>query len=183
MEGDHVQIEIAAGAACRDYVYTPLSDKSRTSRLWKCIRVLRLPLHFLFLCLLAIPISLRLALANADRVIFVFATSILSFYQVPKLVFYVYIAVLLVTGFIQFLRFDTQIRVGFLNTLGVITREKSNHFFRKFTILHLSHPYTRGVKSSNTIFIPVGHKVPKSRWSSFQFRLIFASRKKSVIVW
>lgn len=130
---------------------------------WSLVLAGYFPIYCIVLILLTIPIGVRLAVAHADRVIFVLATSFLSFYQVPRKVFYVYMAVLVVTGILQFLRYDSPIRTVILLLIELITCEKGILFLRKFTSFHSSNPFNRKYTTSKVVFIPVGFSRPYSR--------------------
>jgi len=165
---NHILIEELAVEVLMDNVIQPVFTRVVTVRskiwfLWACLYLLLSPFQIPCYFLVAVVASFRLALANADNVIFVFASSILSFYQVSRKVFYICISVLSVTGFLQFLRTDSLLRVFLLRSMNSITISQSNLFLRKFTGLYFSNPFTRRLTLSSTIFVPVGDIVYTSR--------------------
>lgn len=161
MEHDRLTVEETVGRLISGLA-VKLENKAESSIGWSCVWVISLPFLLFALSVLTIPLGVRLALANADRVIFVLASSFLSFYQIPRKAFYVYISIIGVTGFLQFLRYDSEIRIVILNTLAVITLGKSNQFLRKYTSLHCSNPFTRYNTESQVVYVPVGMRVPHS---------------------
>jgi hypothetical protein len=108
------------------------------------------PLTFLMLT------GIRLAIENADRVIFVLAASFLTYYQVPHTAFYVYISVVLFTGFFQILNEATTLRLVLLELFSYFTLGKSEAFLLRYSSFHFHNPFTRRLTESQVIYVPVG---------------------------
>ena len=104
--------------------------------------------------------AIRLAVGNADKVIFVLAASFLTYYQVPHTAFYVYISVVGFTGFLQVLRYESTLRPQILGLFGSLTLGLSEAFLRRCTSLHFRNPFTRRLTESREIYIPVGSPLP-----------------------
>ena len=112
MDNDHYTIERCGTKFFRNLVVF-FSQRLKLSAWWAILYILFSPFMFFFLLLLTIPFSIRLAVHNADSVVFVLASSFLSFYQIPRTAFYVYISVIGFTGFLQFLRYESDIGIDF----------------------------------------------------------------------
>lgn len=63
-----------------------------------------------------------------------------------------------VTGLLQFLRYDSLIRIGMLDIFKVITLGKSNLFPRTYTSSHFSNPFN--TPHSQVVYVPVGIRIP-----------------------
>ena len=149
-----------------------------TSSLWVRVAGLCFVVIFLFpimivsIIMIIFLMAIRLAVGNADKVIFVLAASFLTYYQVPHTAFYVYISVVVFTGFLQVLRYESTLRPQILELFGFLTLGLSEAFLRRCTSLHFRNPFTRRPTESREIYIPVGSPLPWFRAIRyFQFEI------------
>ena len=103
---------------------------------------------------------IRLAIGNADRIIFALGACFLTYYQVPHTVFYVYILVVGFTEFLQLLKHVSRLRLVFLEAFCLLTGGKSEEFLLRYTSLHCRNPFTRCFTKSPVSYIPVGSTRP-----------------------
>jgi hypothetical protein len=130
------------------------------------------PIVFVYILTYFILTGIRLAIGNADRVIFVLAASFLTYYQVPHTAFYVYISVVLFTGSFQILKEATTFRLVLLQVLSICTLGKSEALLLRYSSFHFRNPFTRRYTESEVIYVPVGSSLPDySRISYFQFEV------------